>query len=302
MKALFFQKKIKQVVIFIHDKNIKINNKIKEISRFLQDKNIKYQVVFKDDKPIDPQTDIIISLGGDGTYLKAAKLAQGIPILGINLGSLGFLTPHSHLQTLILLKKLLNKKMFIKKIPFLTSCLYENTNVKQNTTQWGSANTKFLSYIKKNKAKSIFYAINDIVIERGSFSHLIPISIFINKEYIYSLKSDGLIISSPVGSTAYNLAAGGPILHSSVSSLVMTPICSHSLTNRPVVIPDTSNIYFQFHSKPCYLTIDGITKIKLSPSSLLLIKKSKKYFSSLVDQTDTEFALLRKKFRFGQRD
>ena len=303
MKKNLFQKKIKHISLFYHSKSVKIKNKTDEISQFLKKRNVSFQTLSQQDLDKDRflgKTDLILSLGGDGTYLKAVKYAKDTPILGINMGSLGFLTPHENKRSLFLLEKLLNKKMLLKKNSFLKSCLYEEKGdwpIKQKTK---------LSFqkpvLRANQVKKVFYSVNDVVIERGSFSHLIPISIFINGEYIYSLKSDGLIISSPIGSTAYNLAAGGPILHPKVSSLVITPICSHSLTNRPVVIPDNSEIYLQFDRKEAYLTIDGSTKARLEPANLLLIKKAQKSFFSVLEKEETEFALLRKKLKFGQRD
>ena len=298
MKTQLFQKNIKYVVIFYRSKTQKIKNKIQKISLLLKRKKISFFTASqKETQPVN-KADLIISLGGDGTYLKAVKYGKDIPILGINMGSLGFLTPHEEKKCLTLLEKTLNKKMFLKKNFFLKSSLYEITPIQHKN----QIKKPLVLNIKSKKPKKIFFSVNDIVIERGSFSHLINISIFINKEYIYSLKSDGLIISSPIGSTAYNLAAGGPILHPKVSSLVITPICSHSLTNRPVVIPDHSEIYLKFDNKKAYLTIDGSTKTELSPDNVLIIKKDNFSFSSIIEEEETEFALLRKKLKFGQRN
>lgn len=301
MKKNLFQKNIKHIVLFYRSGSLEIKKKIDEISRFLKKKNISFQTLPHEENKeaaLD-KADLILSLGGDGTYLRAVKYAKHTPILGIHMGSLGFLTPHENKRSLVLLEKLLEKKMFLKKSYFLKSCLYEQENFSIKKPK--KVSIPGLS-VQSNQAKKVFYSVNDVVIERGSFSHLIPISIFINGEYIYSLKSDGLIISSPVGSTAYNLAAGGPILHPKVSSFVITPICSHSLTNRPVVIPDSSDIHLQFDRKEAYLTIDGLTQVGLKPSNLLLVKKAQKFFFSVVEEEETEFALLRKKLKFGQRD
>ena len=302
MKTASLKKNIRHIALFYQSKSLKIKNKIEEISHFLKKRNVSFQVLSQKDtnkNEILDKTDIILSLGGDGTYLKAVKHAKDIPILGINMGSLGFLTPHENKRSLFLLEKLLNKKMFLKKNHFLKSCLYEKESWSLKPLQKKSFQKLF---IQAPPAKKVFYSVNDVVIERGSFSHLIPISIFINGEYIYSLKSDGLIISSPVGSTAYNLAAGGPILHPKVSSFVITPICSHSLTNRPVVISDHSEIYLQFDRKEAYLNIDGLSQARLKPANILLVKKAQKAFFSVVEEEETEFALLRKKLKFGQRN
>ena len=299
MQKKQFKKNIKSILIFYRSKNTKIKNKIKEITQFLKKKKIHFEIMSQEEHNNSKPADLIVCLGGDGTYLKAVKYGKGIPILGINMGSLGFLTPHEAQKSLTLLEKTLNGKMFLKRNSFFKTYLYEKNSPSSKKLK---LDTFDLSDIKSKKAKQIFYSVNDTIIERGTFGHLINISIFINKEYIYSLKSDGLIVSSPIGSTAYNLAAGGPILHPKVSAFVITPICSHSLTNRPVLIPDDSEIYLKLNHKKAYLTIDGLTVSELSTQNVLLIKKSKTSFLSITEQTDTEFSLLRKKLKFGQRD
>ena len=299
MKKKLFKKDIKYVVIFCHSRNKKIIRKIQEISRVLKEENIRFELVFHREDRACPKADLVVCLGGDGTYLKAVKYAKGIPILGINMGSLGFLTPYESEKSLSLLRKTLKGQMFFKKNHFLKAYLY-----KKNVSSYEvpKSSVELLNDVELKRPKQVFYSVNDVVIERGAFSHLINVSIFINREYIYSLKSDGLIISSPIGSTAYNLAAGGPILHPQVSSFVITPVCSHSLTNRPVVIPDVSEISLSFGVKKAFLTIDGAVKSELSNQNTLLIKKDKSYFLSITEKEETEFAILRKKLKFGQRD
>ena len=297
VKESFFKKNIKHIVIFYQSQNLKIKNKIIEIKNFLEKKNIAVHLASQRKNSPLHSADLLLSLGGDGTYLKAVKYGRDIPILGINMGSLGFLTPYPSEQTIPLLKKTLQKKMFLKKNHFLKSCIYEKNSIRPEKTENLNA-----FYTKSVKIKKQFYSVNDIVIERGSFSHLIHISIFINKKLIYSLKSDGLIISSPLGSTAYNLASGGPILHPKVSGFVVTPICSHSLTSRPVVIPDHSEVHLQLNKNKAYLTIDGINQTKLSSKNIIRIKKDKSFFLSLVEKKEEEFSILRKKLKFGERD
>lgn len=294
-----FKKNIKHVIIFYKAKDKKIINKVKEISDFLKKRNISFDRIHQEENKAFKKADLIICLGGDGTYLKAIQFGKNTATLGINMGSLGFLTPHKAQESLQLIKRTLNGNMFLKKNYFLKACLYQG---KASFLKKIKESPHKISEIKKTKEIQSFYSVNDIVVERGDFSHLIHVSIFTNKEYIYSLKGDGLIISSPIGSTAYNLASGGPILHPKVSSLVITPICSHSLTNRPVVIPDSLEIYLRFNQKKSYLTIDGLTKAPLSDENILLIKKSSESFFSITEKEDREFALLRKKLKFGQRD
>ena len=291
------EKKTKTVIIFYRSKQAKIIKKINEIKVFLKKKNISSVLIEQKESKKFPASDLVICLGGDGTYLKAVKYSKKTPILGINMGSLGFLTPYSSENSLTLLENFFKGQMFLKKNYFLSTKLYSNNlnPGKKNFTQ--------LPVGQLTKINRSFQSVNDVVIERGSFNHLISLSIFINKNYIYSLKSDGIIVSSPIGSTAYNLAAGGPILHSKVSSFVITPICSHSLTNRPIVIPDNSEIHLFIENTKAYLTIDGLTQSELSAYSVISIKKDKESFISLKnDKTEKDFSLLRKKLKFGQRD
>ena len=290
------EKKNKTVIIFYRSKQAKITKKIKEINGFLKKKNISSFLIEQKESKKFPPADLVICLGGDGTYLKAVKHSKNTPILGINMGSLGFLTPHSAKESLILLENFFNGNLTLKKNYFLQAELYNNNN---NLKKISKAFPP--SFHKSLKNKYSFQAVNDIVIERGSFNHLISLSIFINKNYIYSLKSDGVIVSSPIGSTAYNLAAGGPILHPKVSSFVITPICSHSLTNRPIVIPDNSEILLVLENTKAYLTIDGLTQSEISACSFIRIKKDKSSFTSITNK-EKDFSLLRKKLKFGQRD
>ena len=299
MKNNLFKKNIKFVVIFYRSKSEQITKTVKAISLRLKKKNIDFMLSSQEETQMLQKSDLIVCLGGDGTYLKAVKYGGGTPILGINMGSLGFLTPYTAQDSLRLLEKTLKGQMFLKKNHFLKACslnlpILSSSNLKKTLSN--------KSHSLQDKKQKIFYGVNDIVIERGAFSHLINLSIFINKEFIYSLKSDGLIVSSPIGSTAYNLAAGGPILHPKVSSFVITPICSHSLTNRPVVIPDHSEIYLHLENTKAYLTVDGSTRSELSAQSTVLIKKDRKAFFSVAEKEDTNFMLLRKKLKFGQRN
>ena len=287
------------MVIFYRSKNKKITKTIKAISQCLKKKNIDFILSSQKEEQKLPKTDLIICLGGDGTYLKAVKFGKGTPILGINMGSLGFLTSYTDQKSLPLLEKTLKGQMFLKKNYFLKACLF-NRRALPSSQLKKKISDKF--HQLQGKKQKIFYGVNDIVIERGALSHLINLSIFINKEFIYSLKSDGLIISSPIGSTAYNLAAGGPILHPKVSAFVITPICSHSLTSRPIVIPEHSEIYLHLEKTKAYLTIDGSIQSELSSQSVVLIKKDQKAFFSVTEKEDINFMLLRKKLKFGQRN
>ena len=299
-----FKKKIRRVALFHKSSRPKIKSKVQKLLQFLKGKGLECAVAFcppgETLSSLSPPADLVVCLGGDGACLKAFKYAKDIPVLGINMGSLGFLTPYEEGQSFQLLEKTLAGQMFLKKKRFLKSYVYDIPGPVAFPAS-RALKPPALPSAPPQKDR-IFYAVNDVVLERGSASRLVPISVFINKEYIYSLRSDGLIVSTPTGSTAYNLAAGGPILHHKAGSYVISPICSHSLTNRPVVIPDSSKICLILKSESASLTIDGQRQAELSPKRALFIQKAKESFYSVVEKEDKSFALLREKLKFGRRD
>ena len=226
----------------------------------------------------DEKVDLVVVLGGDGTYLKAVQFVSDhqVPFLGINMGSFGFLTVHRY--------------EFIDRYLDLT---IDGQMELEERTLVGISLVKE-KYIRK------YRALNDLVIERGALSHLIDISIDIESQSIYSVKADGLIVSSPTGSTAYNLAAGGPILHPQVQSLVITPICSHSLTNRPVIVPDTCEISLRIKNQQGFLTVDGRNTAQISNEHQVIVRKSKKSHRTLRSSEHNDFLLLKDKLKFSQ--
>ncbi len=226
--------------------------------------------------------DLIVVLGGDGTYLNAVHFfsaASSIPFLGINIGSLGFLTVHRQKFLENYLESAIQGKMAEEKRALL------DIEVK-----------------KSHQVINRYIALNDLVIERGSFSHLISISIAIQNQNIYSIRGDGLIVSSPTGSTAYNLAAGGPILHPQVNALAITPICSHSLTHRPVIVPNHCAISFRLdHPNPvAFLTVDGQKKMSISNENQMTVNQSQMQHKTLRDKKYNYFLLLKDKLKFSQ--
>ena len=229
----------------------------------------------------DFDIDLVLVLGGDGTYLQAVQYVSdhSVPFLGINMGSFGFLTVYRQESIIHCLESVLKGKMVLEKRSLIDISLKRKT--------------------QENKS---FLALNDMVIERGAFSHLIDISITIQNQNIYSVKADGLIVSSPTGSTAYNLAAGGPILHPQVNSFAITPICSHSLTHRPVIVPDTYEIFFKINNEnqSAFLTIDGKKITQIASADLIKIRKSNIKHNTLREINHNDFLLLKDKLKFSQ--
>ena len=287
MQNGLFKKKVQKALIIYRSKSLAAKEKSENLVKSLQKLGLSSHAIEEQSikKPSESSYDLAISLGGDGTYLKAAYYTseKHIPLLGIHMGSLGFLTPHQENKTSMLLDKIFQGKMFIKKNFFILAKIQKTNQKKQDTSL-------------------VFEGVNDVVIERSSLSHLIPLRIHLDENYIYSMKADGLIVASGLGSTAYNLAAGGPIVHPDVQAFTLTPICSHSLTNRPLVISNTNRIYVQLEDKEARLTVDGRTVSTLTPEHRLCVEKSENFFLSLKEEEHAEFRLLRDKLKFGQRD
>ncbi len=228
------------------------------------------------------QIDLVIALGGDGTYLAAFRLIQEqqIPILGINLGSLGFLTENR------------------------IEDMYESVEI----TLDGKAELRpravlSVRVFRDEKETLDCFALNDVVIERGGAPHLINLALTYNNELVTETKADGMIISSPTGSTAYNLAAGGPIVFPSTRAVVVTPICPHSLTTRPLIFPDEHALQFQVlgENRSADLTVDGQRRFSLGSNDRVLIERHPKDHFVVRKPGQSYFALLREKLKFGDR-
>ncbi|HAG92009.1 MAG TPA: NAD(+) kinase [Bdellovibrionales bacterium] len=226
--------------------------------------------------------DLVIVLGGDGTYLEAVRMTAGesIPFLGVNLGSLGFLTANRIEDFPPILEMTLAGKMKIQERSLL------EVKIK-----------------KGEKVVKEWVALNDFVVERGPNSHLIHMELEIGGQPVSDIKADGLILASPTGSTAYNLAAGGPILHPFVSAVVATPICPHSLTSRPFIFPDDQTVTLRLlgQKKKASLTVDGLKTAELSSGEKICVRKSKRTHMMLRKPDHNYFALLKDKLKFGER-
>lgn len=284
-----YKRKIKRVAIVYRRGTPQALSLAKDLTRWLHERKI---AVFShpnqkiaDAKPLrsPKEIDLVVVLGGDGTYLEAVRMLNGerVPLLGVNLGGLGFLTV-TRVQNLF---------------PMVELALAGKLEVKQRSmihVQVRSA----------GKVKAEFSALNDVVIERGAASRLIDISLTVDKLPITAIKADGLILSSPTGSTAYNLAAGGPILHPEVNAIVVTPICPHSLTSRPFVFPSERRLQFQIlgdRGSRAVLTIDGIKKATIGRNDEVWVDRDSSDHLFLRKVGHNYFSLLKEKLKFGER-
>jgi NAD+ kinase len=238
---------------------------------------------FISEKELYTNVDLIISLGGDGTLIGIGRKAplKSPPIFGINVGRLGFITEFSKVEYFDHLPSIVNNEYEILKVP-----LYK--------------------VIIKNEREELFngYFLNDVVFTKLEISRMFTLSIDCNQEHIYNISGDGLIISSPIGSTAYSLAAGGPIIHPEVNSIVLTPICPHGLTHRPLVIPDRYLLTAKTIDKNSKInvTLDGQQSFQIDSEMSIEITKSKTRFVELVRNPErTYFNTLKEKFTLGRR-
>ena len=225
--------------------------------------------------------DFVLVLGGDGTLLSAARAVakSGIPVLGINLGSLGFLT-----------------EVQVEELyPTLESVDHGLRNVEDRSMV-------HCEIFRAGAPIASYDALNDVVVGKGTIARLNHCDVFVDENFVSSYKADSLIVSSPTGSTAYSLAAAGPILMPSVPALVITPVSAHSLTHRALVVPDTSHIEIVVVTgeEEAYLSIDGQLGMPLLDGDRISCRKSE-YTVKLLRIQKTFFDILRSKLKWGQR-
>ena len=231
--------------------------------------------------PVSGDIKWIIVLGGDGTLLGASRKygRHNIPILGVNLGGLGFLTS-------IPLDKL---------YPSAEMLLENNLEIEERLM----LETKVM---RNDEEVFRFQTLNDVVINKGALARIIDLDVLIDDEFLTTFRSDGLIISTPTGSTGYNLAAGGPILYPSMSSVILTPICPFTLTNRPIILPDyavVSIMMLKESEEKVSLTFDGQVGFDLLPNDKVLIYKSENRIKLFKSPYRTYYEILRTKMKWG---
>ncbi|MBV9483002.1 MAG: NAD(+)/NADH kinase [Acidobacteria bacterium] len=233
------------------------------------------------DKIAAQDPDYAIVLGGDGTLLSAARSVAkaGVPILGVNLGTLGFLTevPLSELYSAL---DAIHREQYSLDCRAMVHC------------QLVRAGNRIASYD----------ALNDAIVNKVSIARLASLDLYIDEMFVSNYKADGMIIATPTGSTAYSVAAGGPILMPSLAGFVVTPVSPHSLTHRPLVVQDTSEIVVLINTEQeaAYLSIDGQVGLELRDGDRIVCRKSQ-HTVKLLRISKTFFDVLRTKLKWGQR-
>jgi NAD+ kinase len=224
---------------------------------------------------------LLLVLGGDGTMLAAARLAapRGIPILPINMGSLGFLTSFTLDEMYPALEETLQGR----------SSLSERVMIR-------------VELIRAGNVIDMQRVLNEVVINKGALARMIELELAIDGDFVCRYRADGLIVASPTGSTAYSLSAGGPIVHPTVESFVITPICPHTLSDRPLVIRDTSCVEMELsgNTESVFLTLDGQRGIPLQPTDHVRVSRAKEMLQLIQPPKKSYFEILRSKLKWGE--
>lgn len=232
---------------------------------------------------IREQAELVVVLGGDGTLISVARLFSGkqVPIVGVNLGSLGFLTEVTVEELYPVLELCLKG----------AQCVSERMMLEVSVWRDGQE-------IEKQSV------LNDIVINKGALARIIDMETKVNGHFLTTYRADGLIISTPTGSTGYSMSAGGPIIHPRMSCIVITPICPHTLTNRPIVVADESEITItvaSFLDEKVYLTLDGQVGLKLMEGDSINVRSAAETTALVMSRSRDYYEVLRTKLKWGGR-
>jgi NAD+ kinase len=226
-------------------------------------------------------SELLLVLGGDGTLLAAARVAaaKGIPILPINMGSLGFLTSFMLEELYPALEDILAGRLTISERVMLHVELHRSGKI-----------------IDKQSV------LNEVVVNKGALARMIELELSIDNTFVCRYRADGLIVASPTGSTAYSLSAGGPIVHPAVESFIITPICPHTLSDRPVVVRDTSiiDVKLSAGTESVFLTLDGQKGIPLQATDHIGISRAAQLLKLIQTPKKSYFEILRNKLKWGE--
>ncbi|HVF23157.1 MAG TPA: NAD(+)/NADH kinase [Pyrinomonadaceae bacterium] len=225
--------------------------------------------------------DLVLVLGGDGTMIATARMIgdEEVPVLGVNYGSLGYLTEFRIEELYDALEMILAGNYRLDKRVMLAVELFRGPEL-----------------VTRNRV------LNDVVINKSALARIIEIEAYLNKQFVTSFRADGLIVSTPTGSTAYNLSAGGPIIFPSMNAMVVTPICPFTLSNRPLVVPDDAviELLMKTDQEDVSLTLDGQVGYSLQVDDRVVIRKSRTTFNLIQPSNRNYFDVLRDKLRWGR--
>ena len=225
--------------------------------------------------------DLMLVLGGDGTMIATARMIGDteVPVLGVNYGGLGYLAEFRIEELYVALESILSGNYRLdKRVMLAVELLRGDEHVTRNRV------------------------LNDVVINKSALARIIEIEAYLNQQFVTSFRADGLIVSTPTGSTAYNLSAGGPIIFPSMNAVVITPICPFTLSNRPIVVPDDAviELCLKTQQEDVALTLDGQVGFPLKVEDRVVIRKSRATFNLVQPTNRNYFEVLRDKLRWGR--
>jgi NAD+ kinase len=282
---------IRRIGLVLKRHDPRVRNVVNDIIPWLHKRGIEiflesetehdYPVLRKVTKPEDlaRHVDVIAVFGGDGTFLYAARLAagSGVPLLGINLGSLGFLAEVKLEEMHAAFERLLAGQYQVEERGQLEVRVF-----------------------RQEVEQAHYLALNDAVINKGALARIIDLEVWVNAELVTATRADGLIVSTPTGSTAYSISAGGPILYPTLGAFIITPICPHTLSNRPVVVPDNATVAVCLrHGTEVMLTVDGQVGLPLMQEDRVRFRKSPATVRLIQATDSTFFRLLREKLKWS---
>jgi NAD+ kinase len=227
------------------------------------------------------RVDLVVVLGGDGTLLSVARGSLGdTPVLGINMGTLGFLTEHPAESLFEMLHAVLEGRASCERRERLA-----------------------VEVLTPGREPVVRAVLNDAVVNKSALARIVVLSVHVNEEFVSRYRADGLIVATPTGSTAYNLSAGGPILYPTLDVILVTPICPHTLTNRPIALSLGSvvEIRLESRSEEVYLTLDGQEGFPLTPRDLVRIRRSEEPLLLITEPSRSYFQVLNRKLKWGDR-
>ncbi|RMG51313.1 MAG: NAD(+) kinase [Acidobacteria bacterium] len=230
---------------------------------------------------ISRQVDVIIVFGGDGTMIATARSLNDfpVPVLGVNFGGLGYLTEFTLEELFPALEQMLRGAVSIERRMMLDAGVW-----------------------RRGQPVAAQTVLNDAVVNKSALARIIEIECLVNDQYVTSFRADGIIVATPTGSTAYSLSAGGPIVYPTMEALLITPICPHMLTNRPLVIPPTSTVKLILRTarEEVTLTLDGQTGVHLQSDDEVIVRRSERYLELIRPLHKNYFQVLRDKLHWGR--
>lgn len=265
----------------------------KKLSKWLKEKGVEVYVEKElgkkirhpnsiDRTDIPKLVDVILVFGGDGTFLGVAREAckYGTPILGINLGGLGFLTEVTIDELYPMMERIIDGDYEVEDRQMLI------TSIRRGKKNIGT-----------------YEVLNDVVINKGALARIIDLAIYIEDSHVTTYKADGIILATPTGSTAYSLSAGGPIVHPGIPVTIITPICPHTLTNRPLVVSSEMKVEIKVTTQEpdTYLTLDGQIGVRLKTGDLIEVKRTDTSVKLIKSPFRDFFSILKTKLMWGER-